>query len=90
MRHHKVEPFLVFDGGPLPAKMGTEEDREKFVDSFNVCEEQPLTCFRKREEAKAKAQAFARQGRHNEAREQYAKCLDISPQLAFQLIKVCY
>src|SRR5260370_39292060 len=32
MRHHKVEPFLVFDGGPLPAKTCTEEDREKYVD----------------------------------------------------------
>lgn len=31
MRHHKVEPFLVFDGGPLPAKRGTEEDRAKSV-----------------------------------------------------------
>lgn len=90
MRHHKVEPFLVFDGGPLPAKMSTEEDREKYVDSSNVHREQRLTFFfRKRGEAKAKAQAFVRQGRHNEAREQYAKCLDISPQLAFQLIKVC-
>lgn len=45
MRHHKVEPFLVFDGGPLPAKMGTEEDREKYVDSSNVRGEQRLTFF---------------------------------------------
>ncbi|KAG9032667.1 Rad2 nuclease [Tulasnella sp. JGI-2019a] len=29
MRHHGVEPYLVFDGGPLPAKRGTETDRAK-------------------------------------------------------------
>jgi hypothetical protein len=33
LRHHNVEPFFVFDGGPLPAKTGTEEDREKYVKS---------------------------------------------------------
>jgi exonuclease-1 len=27
LRHHHVEPFIVFDGGPLPAKAGTETDR---------------------------------------------------------------
>jgi exonuclease-1 len=27
MRHHGVEPYLVFDGGPLPAKEGAEEER---------------------------------------------------------------
>ena len=89
MRHFAVEPFLVFDGGPLPAKTGTEAERERCVSSSTAYETYRLTFFRKREEAKDKAQAFARQGRHGEAREQYAKCLDISPQLAFQLIKVC-
>ena len=89
LRHYTVEPFLVFDGGPLPAKIGTEAERERCVNSFSAFEKYHVTFFRKREEAKDKAQAFTRQGRHSEAREQYAKCLDISPQLAFQLIKVC-
>ncbi|KAK9763494.1 Rad2 nuclease, variant 2 [Basidiobolus ranarum] len=26
--HYKVKPFVVFDGGPLPSKGGTEESRE--------------------------------------------------------------
>ena len=39
MRHYKVEPFLVFDGGQLPAKMGTEKDRERFFDTSNVLED---------------------------------------------------
>lgn len=31
LRHHGVEPYVVFDGGPLPAKKGTESERAKFV-----------------------------------------------------------
>ena len=29
MRHHGIEPYIVFDGGPLPAKKKTEVSREK-------------------------------------------------------------
>lgn len=29
MRHHGIEPFVVFDGGPLPAKEGTEQERRR-------------------------------------------------------------
>ncbi|KAJ7269647.1 PIN domain-like protein [Mycena rebaudengoi] len=29
LRYHKIEPYIVFDGGPLPAKKGTEVDRQK-------------------------------------------------------------
>jgi 5'-3' exonuclease len=31
MRHHGIEPYIVFDGGPLPAKKKTEVSREKYV-----------------------------------------------------------
>jgi exonuclease-1 len=34
LRHHGVTPFLVFDGGPLPAKRGTEVDRASWVSVF--------------------------------------------------------
>lgn len=27
LRHHNITPYLVFDGGPLPAKKGTETER---------------------------------------------------------------
>jgi exonuclease-1 len=33
MRHHGIEPYIVFDGGPLPAKKKTEVSREKYVNS---------------------------------------------------------
>lgn len=29
LRHHKIEPYVVFDGGPLPAKKGTEVSRKQ-------------------------------------------------------------
>ncbi|RXW15314.1 hypothetical protein EST38_g10540 [Candolleomyces aberdarensis] len=70
MRHHKVEPYIVFDGGPLPAKKGTESERHK-----------------KREENLARGKALTAQGKHTQARECYIKCADVTPQMAYQLIK---
>ena len=29
LRHHKITPYIVFDGGPLPAKKATESERKK-------------------------------------------------------------
>lgn len=31
LKHHGITPFIVFDGGPLPAKKGTEVSRAKYV-----------------------------------------------------------
>ncbi|CAE6432379.1 unnamed protein product [Rhizoctonia solani] len=70
LRHHGIAPFLVFDGGPLPAKRGTEKDREE-----------------KRAKNFAQAQMLEAQGKGNEAYEYYKKCVDITPQMAYQLIK---
>lgn len=36
LRHYTVEPFLVFDGGSLPAKTGTEAERERCVNSSSL------------------------------------------------------
>ncbi|KAG5338503.1 hypothetical protein C0989_007275 [Termitomyces sp. Mn162] len=70
LRHHGIEPYLVFDGGPLPAKKGTEDDRK-----------------RRRDEARARGDALAAAGKHSQAREFYLKSVDVSPQMAYQLIK---
>ncbi|EGO03709.1 hypothetical protein SERLA73DRAFT_101960 [Serpula lacrymans var. lacrymans S7.3] len=70
LRHHKIQPYIVFDGGPLPAKKGTEAERKQ-----------------RRDENLAKANALAVQGKHTQAREYYVKCVDVTPQMAFQLIK---
>ena len=29
LKHYGINPYIVFDGGPLPAKLGTEKEREK-------------------------------------------------------------
>ncbi|WVN88953.1 uncharacterized protein L203_104168 [Cryptococcus depauperatus CBS 7841] len=70
LRHHGVEPFMVFDGGPLPAKRGTEVSRA-----------------RSRAENLEKAKALESQGRSKEAKEAYTRCVDVCPEMAYQLIK---
>ena len=72
LKHHNITPYIVFDGGPLPAKKGTESGRKK-----------------KRDENLACANSLAAQGKHTQAREYYVKCIDVTPQMAFQFIKVC-
>ena len=71
LRHYNILPYIVFDGGPLPAKKGTEQERKQ-----------------KREENLARGKALAAQGKHSQARECYVKCVDVTPQMAFQFIKV--
>lgn len=71
LQHYRIQPYIVFDGGPLPAKKGTELERKK-----------------RRDENLARADGLAAQGRHGQAREYYVKCIDVTPQMAYQFIKV--
>ncbi len=71
LRYHKIQPYIVFDGGPLPAKLGTESERKK-----------------KREEYLDLAKQLTSRGQHSQARDYYVKCVDVTPQMAYQLIKV--
>ncbi|GAA6024160.1 hypothetical protein JCM11491_001019 [Sporobolomyces phaffii] len=70
LKYYGVTPFIVFDGGLLPSKMGTEGDREK-----------------RRNEALAKGNSFRAEGKHSQAREAYVKAVDVTPEMAYQLIK---
>jgi hypothetical protein len=45
---------------------------------------------RSRAENLARAQALEGQGRFRDARDLYTKCVDITPEMALQLIKVSY
>ena len=36
LRHHGITPYIVFDGGPLPAKKGTENSRAKWVETSTL------------------------------------------------------
>lgn len=73
LRHHGIEPYLVFDGGPLPAKKGTETERRA-----------------RRAENMARGKQFTAKGQHTQARECYVKAVDVSPEMAYQLIKVSF
>ncbi|KAL5508740.1 hypothetical protein ACEPAG_4775 [Sanghuangporus baumii] len=70
LRHHRIEPYLVFDGGPLPAKLSTEKEREK-----------------RREENARRAKELLAQGKSSQAAEFFTKCVDVTPQMAHQVIK---
>lgn len=71
LQHFGVKPYLVFDGDKLPAKSGTEDDREQ-----------------RRSDNLRRAKELEQQGNLQQARDVYAKCVDITPEMAFQLIKV--
>ncbi|GAA5992168.1 hypothetical protein JCM5350_002559 [Sporobolomyces pararoseus] len=70
LKYYGVTPFIVFDGGLLPSKMGTEGDREK-----------------RRNEALAKGNALLAEGKANQARDFFVKAVDVTPAMAYQLIK---
>ncbi|KAL8278126.1 hypothetical protein RQP46_009450 [Phenoliferia psychrophenolica] len=70
LKHFGVTPLIVFDGGLLPSKMGTEGDRE-----------------RKRTDALAKGTAFLAEGKKGLARDCFVKAVDVTPEMAYQLIK---
>jgi 5'-3' exonuclease len=71
LKHHSITPYIVFDGGPLPAKKETESLR-----------------LASRIENREKGLRLTREGRHAEARECFVKAVDVTPEMAFQLIKV--
>ncbi|GAA5997792.1 uncharacterized protein JCM10292_006818 [Rhodotorula paludigena] len=70
LKYHGVTPLLVFDGGLLPSKMGTEDSREE-----------------KRQNARARGNAFLAEGKEGQARECFVKAVDVTPAMAYQLIK---
>ncbi|GAA5830275.1 hypothetical protein JCM5353_005370 [Sporobolomyces roseus] len=70
LKYYGVTPYIVFDGGLLPSKMGTEGDREK-----------------RRNDALAKGNAFLAEGKATQARECFVKAVDVTPAMAYQLIK---
>ncbi|KAI9101265.1 PIN domain-like protein [Phlyctochytrium arcticum] len=67
---HGVKPLMVFDGGCLPMKTGTEEQRKK-----------------KREEGMKKGNQYLRSGDKTKAMEVFQGCVDVTPRMAYELIK---
>ncbi|EFA76475.1 5'3'-exonuclease N- and I-domain-containing protein [Heterostelium album PN500] len=71
LKQNKVIPVIVFDGGALPNKKVTEDERRG-----------------KREHMKAMAHAYLMEGNAAEANRCFQKAVDVTPTMAFLLIKV--
>ncbi|KAF9947334.1 Rad2 nuclease [Mortierella alpina] len=65
-----VKPYVVFDGGYLPSKAVTEQDR-----------------LGRREESKKQAMELLRCGKSKLALEQFRKCVDVTPEMAYAVIQ---
>ncbi|KAG0259207.1 Rad2 nuclease [Mortierella polycephala] len=65
-----VKPYIVFDGGYLPSKASTEQDR-----------------FARREESKKQAMALLQAGKSKLAIDQFRRCVDVTPEMAFAVIQ---
>ncbi len=70
-RSYRVEPFLVFDGGPLPAKFATEEERRKSREEHLASAREFL--------AQGNPGAVRKCGETNARRELLSRCLTITP-----------
>ncbi|KAF9141617.1 Rad2 nuclease [Linnemannia schmuckeri] len=64
-----VKPYVVFDGGYLPSKASTEQER-----------------LSRREESKKQALDLHRAGKSKQAMDQFRKCVDVTPEMAFEVI----
>ncbi|XP_063932275.1 uncharacterized protein LOC135144219 [Zophobas morio] len=67
-----VQPYLVFDGQLLPAKMNTEKEREL-----------------KRSKSKEEGFRLLKRGQKSAAFQRFQKCIDVTPKMAFEVIKLC-
>ncbi|KAG2172212.1 hypothetical protein INT43_004753 [Umbelopsis isabellina] len=70
LKFNGVDPIIVFDGGKLPSKRHTEDDRHA-----------------RREEYRAKGMEYLRAGDRKKATECFQKCVDVTPEMAYQVIK---
>ncbi|EMR08417.1 hypothetical protein PNEG_03253 [Pneumocystis murina B123] len=70
LKHYGIKLFIVFDGGYLPSKEKTENQRGK-----------------RRAESKAKGLEFLSQNKKRLAMEQFQKCINVTPEMAYKFIK---
>lgn len=89
-----ITPYVVFDGGPLPMKKGTEEERRAYVASLGVL--YPLLSIWLKGIPNCRARAKNRelgvkcfkQRNYTEARKYFTRAADVSPYMAHRVIQV--
>lgn len=70
LQHYGVRPYVVFDGGHLPSKQGTERERAE-----------------RREQHRKRGLQYMAENRGSAARDAFSRCVDVTPQMAAQLIR---
>ncbi len=82
-----ITPFVVFDGGPLPMKSGTESGRQSYASAFFAL---LILMFHSDRALKLqKGKDFLRQGQRVEAEKCFQQCVDVTPKMALNWIRVC-
>ncbi|KAF8399026.1 hypothetical protein HHK36_014892 [Tetracentron sinense] len=79
LRHYKITPVVVFDGGSIPCKAATEDERHRQVTVYN---------HRKRETNLNMARTKLNEGNVNAAIECFQRAVSITPSMASQLIQI--
>ncbi|KAJ0048453.1 hypothetical protein Pint_17003 [Pistacia integerrima] len=81
LRHYNITPVVVFDGGNIPCKAVTEDERHRHVVH--------ILCFVLRREANRDlAMEKLKQGNVKAASELFQRAISITPAMAHQLIQV--
>ncbi|KAG0275956.1 Rad2 nuclease [Linnemannia exigua] len=75
-----VKPYVVFDGGYLPSKASTEQER--LMQYFYLWKKNS-----RREDSKKQAMELHRAGKSKQAIDQFRKCVDVTPEMAFEVIQ---
>ncbi|KAM1938305.1 hypothetical protein FF1_015921 [Malus domestica] len=82
LRHHKITPVVVFDGGNVPCKATTEHERHRHVYSISKI------AILRRKTNRDLAMAKYREGDIRAATELFQRAVSVTPAMAHQLIQV--
>lgn len=77
LKQNGIWPVIVFDGGYLPMKQNTEEQRRKY-----------LKLIRNREMKRELGLKYLKEGNKAKANECFQTCVDVTPEMALEWIKV--
>lgn len=88
-----IKPIMIFDGSCLPSKKGTEQKRREYISNSTyfrlfISFFLSLYSFRSKDTYRKKAAQLLKEGRANEARECFQRCIECTPKMALEVIQV--